>query len=153
MTRALSSLLATAALAAVLGGCESAAAPPPADGDEAGLERLPSLLLGTGDTARIELPDTVAVNTAAAIVVPTAGGGCTREGDTEAAVAGLTADVRPYDIFPAPSADLVCTADFRIIRHTATLRFSQAGRATVRVHGRLRRDGPTTVVTRTLIVR
>ena len=151
MTRSVT-LLLLAAGAAALGACDSAVAPDPLL-DVEGFQRQPSFLLGTGDTARIELPDTVSRNTDVPVVVPTGGGGCVRQGETEATVSGLAADVRPYDYFPAPQSDLVCTADFRVLRHAATVRFSEAGRATVRVYGRVRADGPATVVTRTVVVR
>ena len=152
MRRYYSSLFGAAALAAALGACESVADPETPD-ELDGLVREPSLLAGAVDSPnRIELADTVAVNTPVPIVVPTGGGGCIRQGDTESTVSGLTADVRPYDYFPPRSADVVCTADFRVLRHTATLQFSQRGTATVRVHGRLSPDRPT-VVTRSVVVR
>jgi hypothetical protein len=151
MTRLRLSLAAAAALAAVLGACDATTAPDPGTDDERWV-REPSFLAGPGDSARVEIPDTVAVNAPVLVVVPTGGGGCTRQGDTEASVTGLTADVRPFDFYPVPTADIVCTADFRILRHEATLRFTQAGRATVRVHGRLGPDRPT-VVTRSVVVR
>ena len=142
--------LGAAALAA-LAACDASTAPDDAGDSVDGLGRQPSFLLGSGDSARVVLPDTIAVNGAATIVVPTAGGGCVREGDTEVAVSGLAADVRPYDYFPTDPGT-VCTADFRELRHTATLRFTQTGRATVRVHGRTRPDRAV-VVTRTVVVR
>jgi hypothetical protein len=92
-----------------------------------------------GDSARLGLPDTVAVGASVVATVRSYGGGCIRAGETEVAVDGLAADVRPFDYFPVPSPTRVCTADLRIIEHPATLRFARAGRAVVRVHGR--RDG------------
>lgn len=142
---------AAAALAAALAACDASTSPDDPGDTFGDLARQPSYLLGSGDSARIVLADTVALNSSATIVVPTAGGGCVREGDTEVAVAGLAADVRPYDLFPT-NPGVICTADFRELRHTATLRFTQTGRATVRVHGRSRADAAL-VVTRTVVVR
>jgi hypothetical protein len=137
--------------ATALAACD-AVGPSDGGGDD-DLVRRPSVLALDGDSARLGLPDTVAVGASVVATVRSYGGGCIRAGETEVAVDGLAADVRPFDYFPVPSPTRVCTADLRIIEHPATLRFARAGRAVVRVHGR--RDGGDTplVVQRTLVVR
>jgi hypothetical protein len=57
---------------------------------------------------------------------------CTRPDGAEVRVRGLVADVTPYDsIFRG-----TCTADLRSFPRAVTLRFDEAGEATVRVNGR-----------------
>lgn len=138
-------LLSASALAA----CD-AVGPTERDDD---LVRRPAVLAIGGDSARVAAPDSVAVGASFVVLVQSFGGGCIRAGETETALDGLTADVRPFDYFPAPSFDRVCTADLRIIEHPATLRFTRAGRATVRVHGRREPDDVPVVVVRTVVVR
>ena len=104
-----------------------------------------------GDSAQVTVPASVAVGEPATVVVLTAGGGCIRTGDTEVRVVGLDAELTPYDHFP--SAGQVCTADFRLNTHTATVQFTQRGRATVRVRGREQPSGRTITVVRQITVR
>lgn len=136
-------------VAGLLAGCDALS---PSDaGDE--LERQPAILAFGDDSAAIALPDTVAVDAPAALVVTTQGGGCIRQGETEVQAAPTAADVRVYDYFPRPSGNLACTADIRPLLHEATLRFTQRGTATVRVHGRRQPNTGAVVVTRTIVVR
>jgi hypothetical protein len=138
-------LLSASALAA----CDAVA---PTERED-GLVRRPSRLAFVGDSARIAAPDSVAVGSSFVVVVESYGGGCIRDGGTEVALDGLAADVRPFDYFPVPSSDRVCTADLRIIEHPAALRFTRSGRATVRVHGRREPGDVPVVVERTVVVR
>ena len=113
--------------------------------------RQVGVLVFYGDTAQVTVPETVAVGEPATIVVLTAGGGCIRTGDTEVQVSGLVAELTPYDHFP--SAGQICTADFRLNTHTATVQFTQRGRATVRVRGRELPSGRMITVVRQITVR
>ena len=71
-------------------------------------------------------------------VVTFGSSGCTREDGAEVSVAGLVAEVTPYDIF---SLGVPCTPDIHSFPRAATVRFSSAGSATIRVIGRTG-DGP-----------
>ena len=135
--------------AGLVAGCDALS---PSDSDD-DLARQPAILAFGEDDAEIALPDTVAVGAPAALVVTTQGGGCIRQGETEVEAAPRAADVRVYDYFPRPSSELVCTADIRALAHEATLRFTQPGTATVRVHGRRGYGTVPLVVTRTIVVR
>lgn len=135
--------------AGLVAGCDALS---PSDSDDE-LERQPAILAFGEDDAEIALPDTVAVGAPAALVVTTQGGGCIRQGETEVEAAPRAADVRVYDYFPRPSSDRVCTLDLRGLRHEATLRFTQPGTATVRVHGRRQPSTGAFVATRTIVVR
>lgn len=83
------------------------------------------------------------------VTVITHGGGCLSQGPTRVRILGTTAEVRPYDVH---SGGNVCPADVQLYEHTATLRFDEAGTATVRVHGRAIPDGDMAVITRTVTI-
>lgn len=134
--------------AALLAGCDALG---PGGGDR---ERRPGILASSSDTtAQVTLADTVALGAPVALRVITVGNGCTRQGETEVDAAPRAADVRVYDYAPRPSADVVCP-DIRVaLPHEATLRFTQPGAATVRIHGRREPGGAPLVITRAVVVR
>jgi hypothetical protein len=117
----------------------------------AGEGRQVGVLAFHGDTAQVTVPQTVAVGEPATVVVTTYGGGCIRTGDMEVQVTGLVAELTPYDHFPPAGA--ICTADLRLNRHTATVQFTQRGRATVRVRGRELPSGRVITAVREITVR
>ena len=133
--------------AALLPGCSRSTAPGPA------VERRPGVLAHYGDPVRVTLPERAAVGEPVRVVVTTYGGGCIAQGETEAAVVGLAADVTPYDYvavrLPPHGA---CTMELRLYVHEATLTFAAAGRATVRVHGREVPGGRPLTVAREIVV-
>ena len=119
---------------------------------DAEYQRFPSHLTTLSGQPSITAPDTVAVNAAFTVTVYTAGGGCTRQGETETSVAGLVAELRPFEYYINPSAAIACTADFRSLPHTASVTFAQTGRATIRAIGR-KSDGEQQVYERQILVR
>ena len=134
--------------AALLAGCDALS---PGRDDHA---RVPGILAyGSDTTAEVTLADTVAVGAPVALRVSTSGNGCTRPGDTEVDPAPAAADVRVYDYSPRPSAGVVCADVLRALPHEATLRFTERGTATVRIHGRREPPSGRVVVARTVVVR
>ena len=112
--------------------------------------RVPGNLIYVGDTARIEIPPHATVGVPISVAVTTVGDGCYREGPTHVAVQGLTADLAPFDYRTEGSG--VCPSIYREFRHEASLTFSAAGPAVVRIHGmRQPRDEPL-VLTRSVVV-
>lgn len=100
--------------------------------------------------APVTVPDSVAARTDFVVSFHTVGGGCTRVGDTQVTmVDGRTAEVRPFDLHQVNAT--MCTADIRFLLHTATLRFDQAGIATVRLIGAF--NDSTRTITRAVVVR
>jgi hypothetical protein len=67
------------------------------------------------------------------VSVTTYGGGCHSRGETEVSVDGLVADIVPWD-YTAP-AGTPCTMQLVSFTHTATVQFTSAGTATIRVRG------------------
>ena len=122
-----------AAIAAAIGtaGCSQILAP-----EETRSERRPAVLAFYTDPVRVLVPDTVAVGAPVTLEITSYGGGCIGQGETDVTVAGLVAEVRPYDYFVTdlPPAT-ACTEELRLYTHVATVQFARAGRALVRVHG------------------
>ena len=88
------------------------------------------------------------------ITVLTMGGGCVNRGDTEASVAGLTADVTPYDSFVVSlPPNMACTLELRYLTHATTVTFSAPGAAVVRIHGRPASGDGLITVERTIQIR
>lgn len=59
-----------------------------------------------------------------------------RQDSTEAAVAGLSAEVRPFRRDPSRiKRDIICTMDLRLDNNVVELQFAEAGRARVRIVG------------------
>jgi hypothetical protein len=99
-------------------------------------ERGPAVLAFYGDTTAVELAASARVGEVAIVRFTSFGGGCIRQDETEAAVSGLTAEVRPYRREPNElPPNTACTADLRIDQNMAELRFAEAGRAHVRIVG------------------
>jgi hypothetical protein len=67
------------------------------------------------------------------VTVTTYGAGCHSRGKTEVSVAGLVAEIVPWD-YTAP-AGTPCTMQLLSFTHTATIPFASAGTATIRVRG------------------
>ena len=99
------------------------------------------------------LPDTVRAGVAFTVQVTTYGSGsCTRPDGATVQVAGLAAEVTPYDRDPVQAA---CTRDLRAYPRPAAVRFDAAGPAVVRVRGRASAtsDSTLTVEARVVVVR
>jgi hypothetical protein len=117
-------------------------------------ERQPALIWFYHDPVVVQVPETVAVATPFEVTVRTYGGGCIDEGDTEVSVTGRAAVVRPYDIFVTHlPPNYACTSDLRLYTHRASVRFDDAGPATVTIYGRARPGDSTVVVQRSVHVR
>jgi len=58
-------------------------------------EPVLGVIVETGDTARITIPDTAVANQPFTVTLSTYGGGCTSKGDTEVEIDGLNATVTP----------------------------------------------------------
>lgn len=106
-------------------------------GGEFKRERQLAVIRFYQDPMLIEVPSVVSRGVDFEVAVRTFGNGCVTQGDTEVSIAGRTAEVRPFDVFvtqlPPNSA---CTDILRYYLHRATMRFTEAGVATVRVRGR-----------------
>ena len=147
LSRPLALLLGTLVLA-VSAGCRLLT------DNEIRRERQLALIEFYGDPIVIEIPDTVAVGSPFEVTVRTYGGGCIDPGDTEVSVTGQAATVRPYDVFVTHlPPNYACTDDIRLYTHRATVRFDQAGPATVTVHGRVRPGDSAIAVPRSVHVR
>jgi hypothetical protein len=117
------------------------------------LERRPGVL-SIGDEPSVTAPGEAAAGAPIAVTVVTWGGGCARQGGTEASVNALAADVTPYDsVYVVLPPNMACTADLRRYTHTATVTFAAAGTAVLRVHGWSEPANAMMVVERTIQVR
>jgi hypothetical protein len=105
------------------------------------------------DPVVVEVPSTVSRGVDFDVTVRTYGGGCVDQGDTEIMLSGPDAEVRPFDIFVVEMPDnYACTDILKRFTHRATLRFTQAGAATVRIRGRAEPGGEIIVVERQVTV-
>lgn len=95
-------------------------------------ERLGIIQIIPGFPAQVGVPDSAAVDEPFTVSVRTAAGRCIRAGPTQVRKNGMTADVRPYDLHVGGGD---CTSDAPFHQHIATLRFDQAGAATIRFIG------------------
>lgn len=95
-------------------------------------ERL-GILWPLEEPPAVTVPQTAQRGEPFTVTVVTQGGGCLRPGPTRVRTRGMTAEVRPYDVH---SGGNVCPTDVAPYEHTATLRFDQAGAATVEFHTR-----------------
>ena len=125
-------------------GCRTGTAP------ERGTQQ-PAVIDFYGGAVQVTVPDTVTAGADFVVVALSYGDGCLAKGRTEVAVAGLVADVRPYDYVPPEGT--TCTRPLLTARHEAVVRFATPGRALVRVHGRQRPGDGRVTVERTTIVR
>ena len=125
---------AVVVLAAASMACANGLAAP-AEAPEAGaatdrVRQLGEIKGYNNDDPRIEISTS---GRTVQVVVTTYGDGCLSKGDTEVRVEGLEADITPYDYTAPPGS--VCTRQLVSVRHTATVTFSGAGEATIRIHG------------------
>jgi hypothetical protein len=118
-------------------------------------KRLPGLLsLNPEEPARITVPTEATAGVPIAVTVITMGGGCVTQGDTEAHVTGLAADVTPYDTFVVSlPPNMACTDELRLFTHTTTVAFAAPGTAVLRIHGRAHPDVGLITVERTVQIR
>jgi hypothetical protein len=122
-------------------------------GDEIRRERQLGVIRLGHQTVVVEIPNAVTRNTDLSVTVSTFGNSCVDKGDTEVTTSGSSAEIRPFDIFVTHAPRNYSCADIlRTHVHGATLRFSQAGLATVRVRGRIEPGGETMVVERQVTV-
>ena len=147
----LSTRLATLAVGWLFAGC-TAAGP-----DDSPLlstaERGPALLVFYGDTTAVELAASVRVGEVAIVRFTSFGGGCIRQDRTDAAVSGLTAEVRAYRREPRElPPNTACTLELRTDHNVAELRFAEPGRAHVRIVGLARPGDRPFVLERDLLV-
>jgi hypothetical protein len=116
-------------------------------------ERQVAVVQFFSDPVAVHVPETVAVGATFEVTVRTFGGGCVGEGDTEVSVTGRNAVVRPYDIFVTDlPSNYACTDDLRWYTHRATIRFAEAGPATVAFQGRVRPGDGSITIQRTVQV-
>jgi hypothetical protein len=123
-----------AAAAAAAAACDLPArpsVPPPAR-----LVERPAVLVSGPDTAWVEAPPVVVVDTPYTLAVVTLAGGCVTPGPTRVVRRGLTVDVTPRDREPAPGQDVACPAVRRYAPHRVDVVFRDTGVARIRVHGR-----------------
>src|SRR5918997_3946272 len=113
-------------------------------------ERGPALLAFYGDTSIVQLAATVRVGEVTTVRFTSFGGGCIRQDETEVAVSGLTADIRPHRSELPPNT--VCTSELRIDQNVAELRFAEPGRARVRIVGLARPGDRPFVLERDIVV-
>jgi hypothetical protein len=143
------SMLRGGALAAALSLCTAC-------GDDGGLVPttvlLPATVVFYGDTAAVTVPDSVRAWVPFVVTMQSFGGGCIVQDQTGVVVTGNRADVRPLVREPHPASQTPCTADLRILTHSAPVTFTQPGAATVVIHGRARPGETAQQFTRTVRV-
>ena len=105
-----------------------------------------------GDTAEIELPDTVHPAISFDVAIRTYAGSCDRMGPTKASgKEGVFVDVTPYDFFytgPNACDDILVAFDHRV-----NLVFLTPGEVEFRFHGRHLPDGAKMTLIRQVVVR
>jgi hypothetical protein len=113
-------------------------------------ERGPALLAFYGDTSVVQLAAAARVGEVTTVRFTSFSGGCIRQDETEVAVSGLTADIRPHRSELPPNT--VCTSELRIDQNVAELQFAEPGRARVRIVGVARPGDRPFVLERDLLV-
>jgi hypothetical protein len=147
----LSTRLATLAVGWLFMGCTAAGPDDPPLLSTT--ERGPALLVFYGDTTAVELAASVRVGEVAIVRFTSFGGGCIRQDRTEAAVSGLTAEVRGYRREPRElPPNTACTLELRTDHNVAELRFAEPGLAHVRIVGLARPGDRPFVLERDLLV-
>ncbi|MBW3573106.1 MAG: hypothetical protein KY467_18575 [Gemmatimonadetes bacterium] len=127
--------------AALLAGCSVL-------GPDGG-ERLGVIQILPSSPAEVSVPQNAQRGEAFTVTVITHGGGCLSKGPTRVRTTGATAEVRPYDVHSGAN---VCPADIQLYQHTATLRFSDPGTATVHFVGIGHPGAEVVTVTRTVAI-
>jgi hypothetical protein len=113
--------------------------------------RLGSIMVEPGS---LDVPTEGLVGVPVSFTVVTAGGGCVRQGDTEVRIAGLVADVMPYDsVYVNLPSNMACTSELLPLRHNASVTFASTGTAAVRIHGYTPPGGTPVVYERTVQIR
>jgi hypothetical protein len=114
-------------------------------------ELKPGILENINLPVDVSMPDTVAVNDPADVVVRTIGGGCIRaKAHDDVSIEGLQVVIQPYDSMYVESQ--ICRADLLLFRHVVEVVFGQRGTATVRVLGRFGETDSSVTVERTMVV-
>lgn len=116
-----------------------------------GPERQPGTLEFYGDSARIQVPDSVTAGAAFEVRVTTYGGGCVRKGETDVYIRGSTAEIRPYD-YESTGRGIVCPDILVLYNHTAIVTIAEPGEATIRIHGWKKPENTFLTVSRSTIV-
>lgn len=113
------------ALAGLLAGCGLFTEP---DQDV-----VPARIIREERAAPITLPGTVSRGAQFSVTVTTLEGGCVRRAArTDVTTSGLLAEITPYNV---RYVSVICTSDPVAIPHTARIRFTEPGTATVRIRG------------------
>lgn len=121
--------------------------------DGAREELRPGTLAHYGDPVQVQVPAVAQRGQAFEVRVTTYGGGCVHKGRTDVRVDGLSARITPYDweVVQLPQGS-ACTMELRLLQHTASVRFDQAGTGRVQIHGRSKPSGEAITVERTVQV-
>lgn len=108
---------------------------PPMDNNAA---RVPGVIsFGTENLdGVVKVPETIEANKDFQITVITSGNGCVNADETGVILNERSADVFVYDLTTATHPGIACTMILKQLPHTATLRFTKPGEATIRVWGR-----------------
>ena len=137
-----------AALGVALGAAALGACGGPTDADA--LRVVGVISPGRGAPSAAAVPDTVRAGVPFEVRVTTYGSGsCTRPDGAAVRVAGLVAEVTPYDREPTRGA---CTDDIAAYPRPAAVRFDVPGQAVVRVIGRASRNSDSTVTAEARLV-
>lgn len=84
----------------------------------------------------IKVPETIEANKDFQITIITTGNGCVSADETGVVLNDMSADVFVYDLTTATHPGIACTMILKQLTHTATLRFTNSGEATIRIWGR-----------------
>jgi hypothetical protein len=112
----------------------------------------PAAIAFYGDTTVVTLPDSARAGQPFVVQVRSFGGGCIQQDQMAVVVTGSRVDLRPLVREPHPAASVVCTADLRLLTHSAPVTIATPGTATVVVHGRVEPGATARQVTRTVRV-
>jgi hypothetical protein len=119
--------------------------------DVVAYELKPGILEDIDIPVDVTVPDTVAVDNPAEVVVRTIGGGCIRaKAHDDVSIEGLQVVIQPYDSMYVGYP--TCRGDLILFRHVVEVVFGQRGTATVRVLGRFGETDSSVTVERTIVV-
>lgn len=140
-------------------GCGAAATVPPENGTNPNVSRILGSLGSDARSAEqaVSVPASVRANQDFEITVTTSGNGCASAADTSIVLGDADADVFVYDYTSANRPGIMCTMIFKTLPHKATLRFTRAGAATIRIWGRIQSgnspSGEPIIITKKITVR